>query len=331
MKSPVSLKSLSFLVLSSFVGTANAGTFSVALGGPSGLPGDEVFAPGPIPGGVGGTPFEVDGLSYGHFGVNNLSVVGGLEFSVDPAAVSAFAGSPIGMEVGSGEAASSDIYGAPFPPVGAHFGVWDGDGVGPGPNGPGGSPPLGLIDGPVGGDDVDAWDSRIPAVLPPALYYSLDPASAGAVGAAPGDILIAALAPGYAGTGAIYAPLAALGLVAGDDVDALVIIENDGMPGVFTPGVDAIVFSLAPGSPTLGGFGLSAADILIDAGAAGPLGIPTVGGLGTPGFVVPAAALDLAFTDNLNALDIIVQIPEPGTFSLLGLSLVGLLLRRRRA
>ena len=39
---------------------------------------------------------------------------------------------------------AADVYGVPFPPVFAHFGVWDGDGVGLGPSGPGGSKPLGF-------------------------------------------------------------------------------------------------------------------------------------------------------------------------------------------
>ena len=333
MKIPSSPKTNSLLALLTCagLGSGSAGTFSILAGGPTPLPGDELMFPGPFPLGIGGTPFEVNGISYGHFGVGSLALVGGFEFSVDAASVSAFPGSPIGLELATGETASADIYGAPFPPVGAHFGIWDADGAGPGPNGLGGAAPLGLGDFPPG-DDVDGWDTRIPGLIPP-IYFSLDFASAAAAGVAPGDILLAPPVPGYAavGPGGIYAGMPAMGLVPGDDIDALVVLENDGVPGVFTPGVDFIMFSLAPGSPTLGGFGISAADILVDAGGAGPLGVPTVGGVGTPGMLVPAGGLDLAFADNLNALDIRVTIPEPGTFSLLGLSLGGLLLRRRRA
>ena len=243
-------------------------------------------------------------------------------------------GSPIALEVGSGESASADVYGSPNPPGGFHFGVWDGDGIGPGPNGPGGSHPLGIMDGIAGPpDDVDGWDARLPGVIPPPVFFTLDGATSGFAGVGPGDVMFAG-GPGYAGAGppSIIAPAFALGLVGGDDVDALVVLDNDGAPGLFTPGVDVIMFSLAPGSPTLGAFGLTAADILVDAGAAGPLGVPTVGGAGTPGFVAPGVALGLLPGDNLNALDIVqVQgIPEPGSTTLLGLSLVGLLLRRRR-
>ena len=323
-----SAKSLSFFVFSMVLGGANAGTFSI-FASPTG-PGDEVFAPGPVPAGVGGTPLEVNGLSYGHVGVTTLGAFGGYQFSVAPG----FAGAPgslIAAEVGSGESAAADIYGATNPPGGFHFGVWDGDGAGPGPNGLGGSPPLGIADF-VAGDDVDGWDARLPGVVPPPVYFTLDAGTSGGLGAAPGDIFFSPTIAGYAGAGALFAPFGALGLIGpGDDVNALVVLENDGLPGVFTPGVDVIMYSLAPGSPSLGAFGLSAADILVDPAAAGFLGVPVVGGPGTPGFVAPAGALGLAPGDNLNALDIFQVIPEPGTFSLLGMSLAGLLLRRRRS
>ena len=168
--------------------------------------------------------------------------------------------------------------------------------------------------------------------MPPPVYFTLDAATAFAAGVTPGDIMFSPVFPGYAGVGApgVIAPFGALGLVPGDDVDALVVLDNDGAPGVFTPGIDAIMFSLAPGSPSLGAFGISPADILVDPGGAGLFGVPAVGGPGSPGFVAPAGAFGLLPTDNLNALDITQVIPEPSAASLFGLSLVGLLLRRRR-
>jgi len=335
MKLPLSPKSLSFLVLSSSfgAGVASAGTFSI-FGSPTGL-GDELFLPGPLPFGVGGTPLEVNGLSYGHVGVTSLGLFGGYQFSVDALVTAGAPGSLIAAEIASGESASADVYGTLNPPGGFHFGVWDGDGLGPGPNGLGGSAPLGIVDGVAGPpDDVDGWDARIPTVTPPPVYFTLDGASSGAAGVAPGDIMFSPVIPGYAAAGApaVVAPAGALGLGPGDDVNALVVLDNDGMPGTFTPGVDVIMYSLAPGSPTLGGFGISAADILVDPAAAGLLGVPTIGGAGTPGFVVPSGALGLLPGDDLNALDIVqVQnIPEPTSTSLLGLSLACLLLRHRR-
>ena len=104
-----------------------------------------------------------------------------------------------------------------------------------------------------------------------------------------------------------------LGLGALDDMDALVYFE-DGTPGP-TPG-DAVLFSLAAGSPTLGLLGASPADILIT----GPGFLP--------GIFAPAGAIGLLPTDELNALDFII--PEPGTSAMLILALFGTIRRRRR-
>ena len=314
---------LTLLSLAIASGGLRAGTFSLLAPNFFG-PGDEIFYPGPAAVGVG-TGGEVDGLSFGHFGVNSLAMIGGVEFSVDAGSMGAAPGLPIGLEVGAFDSASADIYGSPL--TGGHIGAWDGNGAGPGPNGLGGSPGLGLMDLPLG-DDIDGWDSRIFGPVPPPVYFSLAGASGGA---SSGDILFAPTVGGYSGVGAagIYATLGALGLVTEDNVDALVVLDNDGAPGDFTPGVDSILFSLAPGSPTLAAFGLSAADIFVDTGSIGPLGVPAVGGPGTPGFIASAGSMGLAFTDNLNALDIIL-VPEPGTSGLFAIGLLALVNRRRR-
>lgn len=108
-------------------------------------------------------------------------------------------------------------------------------------------------------------------------------------------------------------PAAAIGLTPGDDIDALVYIE-DGVPGP-SPG-DTILFSLTPGSATLALLGASPADVL----AASPGGVP--------GVFAPAGALALLTTDNIDALDVV---PEPSQTLLFGTALLGLALRRRRA
>ena len=318
----------SLVTLLALTSGASAGTFSLLAPNFFG-PGDELFTPGAAAVGVG-TGAEVDALSFGHFGVNSLQMISTLEFSVDAGATSASPGSPIDLEVVTGDSASADIYRSPFSttPGGSHVGAWDGNGLGPGPNGPSGAPVLGIFDAPLG-DDVDGWDSRIVGAVPPPIYFSLAAASGGA---SSGDILFSPTISGYSGVGAlgIYASLAELGLVTEDNVDALVVLDNDGAPGDFTPGVDSILFSLAPGSPTLGAFGLSAADILVNSGSAGALGVSPVGGPGTPGFVAPASSMGLAFTDNLNALDIGLPIPEPGSTGLIVLGMLGFLNRRKR-
>ena len=327
MKTSIPSFKFPLIPLLALAGGAHAGTFSLLAPNFFG-PGDELFTPGPAAIGVG-TGAEVDALSFGHFGVNSLQMISTLEFSVD-AASAATPGSPIDLEVVTGDSASADIYRSPFStaPGGSHVGAWDGNGLGPGPNGPGGSPALGIFDAPLG-DDVDGWDSRIVGAVPPPIYFSLAAAGGGATS---GDILYSPTVSGYSGIGAlgIYASLADLGLVTEDNVDALVVLDNDGAPGDFTPGIDSILFSLAPGSPTLAAFGLSAADILVNTGSAGALGVPVVGGPGSPGFVAPASSMGLAFTDNLNALDIGMPIPEPGTSGLLVLGILSLLKRRQR-
>jgi len=314
---------LTILSLSIATGGLHGGTFSLLSPNFFG-PGDEIFSPGPSAF-VVGTGSEVDGLSFGHFGVNSFNMIGGLEFSVDAGSAGAVPGLPIGLEVAAGDSASADVFRSTL--GGGHVGAWDGNGSGPGPNGPGGSPPLGIVDFTLG-DDVDGWDSRIFGAVPPPVYFSLATASGGA---SSGDILFSPTTIGYSGVGSsgIYATLGALGLVTEDNVDALVVLENDGMPGEFSPGIDAILFSLAPGSPSLGALGISPSDILVNPASSGLFGAPSVGGPGTPGFIAPASAMGLAPTDNLNALDII-PVPEPGSSLLLALGILSMANRRKR-
>lgn len=182
--------------------------------------------------------------------------------------------------------------------------------------------PLGLAE-PFGtfANDVDGFDSR-PGVLDGSIYWTVDAATAGGVPAysTPGftanDVFIGPAASGYATAPVIYVAGAALGLVAGDEMDALAVKE-DGTPG-FTPGLDGIFFSLAPGSPSLVGAGASPGDVLFSAGG-GAFGVFTAGTL-----------LGLAPTDNLDALDII-PVPEPmGLGSACAALVLGFAVWRRR-
>ncbi|MBU0617759.1 MAG: hypothetical protein KKI02_08580 [Planctomycetes bacterium] len=88
---------------------------------------------------------------------------------------------------------------------------------------------------------------------------------------------------------ALYVSPFELGLQGGDDIDAMIVIDvlDD---GYFTHGVDQIIFSLAPGSPSLDG-------------SFGPGDLFTSSGNGIFAPYCYADQLGLAPTDNLNLLD----------------------------
>lgn len=99
----------------------------------------------------------------------------------------------------------------------------------------------------------------------------------------------------------LYAPFFALGLQAGDDIDAMIVFDRaaDGSPipdGIFN-GIDVVVFSLAPGSPSLDGQGLfrspvTAADVFLV-----HFGMP-------PDILAPGAGIGMGLVvDNVNALE----------------------------
>ncbi|MCZ6783499.1 MAG: PEP-CTERM sorting domain-containing protein, partial [Proteobacteria bacterium] len=134
---------------------------------------------------------------------------------------------------------------------------------------------------------------------------------------------------GVGGDETLFASAAALMLVAGDEIDALVVFDDDG-DGVFS-GTDQVLFSLAAGSPTLIVLGASPADVLSI----------TFGGV--LGVFATAAELGLDPDDELNMLElvplvggdagatILVKVPEPSTTLLLTTALlgVGLAIRKR--
>lgn len=82
-----------------------------------------------------------------------------------------------------------------------------------------------------------------------------------------------------------------LGLLPADDIDAVVVFENG--DGLFDPGIDQVLFSLAPGSPSLE-TQFSPADLF------------TSSGFGLFERYATALDLGLAFGDNLNMLDYVV-------------------------
>ncbi len=117
----------------------------------------------------------------------------------------------------------------------------------------------------------------------------------------------------------VYAAAAALGLnpAGGDDIDALVVFDNGDF--VFTPGIDTILFSLAPGSPTLlliagpGGAAATAGDILM---AGGLVGASPVLALAAEALGLQTLRSGFAQDDNLDAFSITV-IPGPGAWIML--------------
>ena len=128
----------------------------------------------------------------------------------------------------------------------------------------------------ITGDNVHDFD----------VYFSLDPASPNLIGSG-SDIY-------FAPAGAPFGPFATpadLGLATADDIDALVIWDR-GVLGVVDPGVDYVLFSLAPGSPTLGMFGLSPAMIFVSHFS------------GTLCLFVGPGELGLRLADNVDGLDV---------------------------
>ncbi len=244
---------------------------------------------------VGG---NVDGISYGDDGLLAAGAGAGplaLQFSVTNAAAGGFWLPPVPAQnvltqgVAGEGAAGSDIFAMaapvippPFGPVacglGGNMQVYDGNGVNV-------FPPLfvpgigGLIDPPFIGpfDDVDAYELLGPGAvdyqtflsgplsgpdgLPDApVFFTVDPATAGMMGVSAAAVLVTD--PGSATGWSVYAGPAALGLAAGDDIDALLVGDSaaafPGLGGATVPArtfgphpTDFVAFSLAPGSPSL--------------------------------------------------------------------------------
>jgi hypothetical protein len=262
-------------------------------------------APGPLPPPVVGIPAAALGLVPGDvvsslsFGILPPGPAPGLEvlFSVNAATVGIpFAPPPanVSCEAAGGQAAADVFLSQPFGPplIFPNILALDGNGIPDSPCGPLPLPGLGLLE-PVGDDLTDL--ELCPAsyvfaggVLTKPVYFTLAPGSPTLVGlgATSADVLIAA-PPGFVPP-AIFFPAAAFGLIPGppgcgapvcDQIDALDLLPGGG-PGL-------VLFSLAPGSPSLGICATSAADVLLG---------------GACGVVTPAAGLGLTPADNIDAL-----------------------------
>ncbi len=262
-------------------------------------------APGPMPIPMPAIPGAALGLGPGDV-INSISfgsaapppIAPGLQFrfSVSPATVGiAFAPPPanVACEAAGGQAQGDVFLSQPAgPPLPApNVLAFDANGFPDSPCGPVPSPGLGLAEPPPIIDDLTALDMcapnavYIPGALLAPVAFTLAPGSPtlGLVGATPSTVLVA-FPPGFA-LPAVGIPPGALGLLAGDVIDALDV----GPGGAFA------WFSLAPGSPSLFACGVSPADVIFGPGA--PCAWP---------FVVPAGAFGLigavGGVDNIDAL-----------------------------
>lgn len=182
-------------------------------------------------------------------------------------------------------------------------------------------------------DDIDSACDLVGGAVPP-LYFSVTATSpslpflAGGVGESGADIFFDADAT-VGGDESLFAKWSDLKLLKPDEIDA-VGVYDDNANGLFDF-TDQVLFSLAPGSPTLALLGASAADILsVTVGPDGPIEIFAF-----------ANDLGLLHSDNINQLafirlenqsayDTIKNLtPAPGTISLLALGLAAAGRRRR--
>ncbi len=356
-----------------FAGTAQGQSFSIdglspeftvgVLGvAPAGsiLPG-EIFTPlaafGPVatpvaPPGVFAInlPGEVNALSFGRapasFNANDWA-----HFSLDrgSAGLTGTASANEFNNGGFGSEQSSDVFRSVFNSTNTIFA--DGDGVVQFGNPNPAAFPLGTGEfatfpfppqppiPPAGGADLDALDLRFNANAQGGsptgtIFMSVDASTAGSLGFSAGDVLVDPSGIGTANPN-FYASDVALGLFpGGNDIDALVVFDNG--DNQYVPGIDIVLFSLAPGSSHLGqldpitGVAINEGDILIDAASAQNL----LGSLGPNAAILHTAeSLGLRTTragfagnDNLNALDI----PEPGALTLFAAAALAAIRRRKR-
>jgi hypothetical protein len=145
-------------------------------------------------------------------------------------------------------------------------------------------------------------------------YLSLGNGSP-SLGAGSGADILWSLDTGGGLTTGVFATFALAGLLAGDDIDALALIDLN-YNGTADPG-DKALFSLAPGSPTLLAGPYSAADIFYT----------TFNNSFSVKYT--ADSLGLLFDDNVDALEVQL-VPEPATLALLLVGAAAALRFRRR-
>lgn len=152
--------------------------------------------------------------------------------------------------------------------------------------------PLGCVSAATGVRSRDQQGAGDPHALRE-VYYSLSalsPSLAHMPGdGSPADIFVDNSLHSPLGT-SLYARHDMLGLLPEDDVDALIVFDDGDQ--VFVPGLDQIIFSLAPGSPSLGEF-------------FGPADLFSTSGWGIFHLYAGAERMGLRFEDNLDLLDLV--------------------------
>ncbi len=233
---------------------------------------------------VSGANDEIRGLSFGQdFRPTGLLPI---HFSVDQGSQGA-AGTAVRAEANCNPTEpQADVFGTEAD--GSNVQVFDGDGAACGGNA---GLSLYLTEGisstnvyALDGDTCLSVDLSCDGFPDSPIFFTLAPGSPTltATVATSADILV---------TNIEYTPVkwadgaADLGLVAGDVIDALCVREDGS--GVYD-GEDLVVFSLAPGSPTLAVLSAGPADLLLP-------GQP-------PGVFYTAASLGLQATDNVDAV-----------------------------
>lgn len=134
--------------------------------------------------------------------------------------------------------------------------------------------------------ELDDLDPSMDQLHDVGVYFSLDAASPSLGGASPAAIFFTPVG----GVPGLWAGVAQLGLMPADEMDALVVWDR-GVIGASDPGVDLVLFSLAPGSPSLAG--LSPAGIFVS---------------DLTGFFcvyVQANTLGMRVVDNIDGLDVL--------------------------
>ena len=335
------------------VGPALAPSPSVGTGG-----GDDgsILAPGPLLQNIGPAGSYIDSLSTNHSS-NGLPIR--ISFSVDRVslgtAASAVAARAAAFQQPADIYTTTDLYVDPSSFAGT-LGAGPYAGVLAAPLGGAASNTL-TVNGVAGlgliapaapivagsHDNVDGFDFSFVDVAPADglfdldSYFTVNPDDAVGLGFSSADIFDVA-------AGAASNPLAAYALAGGmgldssgagtDSIDALVVFDNNliggggfGGPGA-EAGIDYALFSLSPGSASLGALGLSASDVFFtDFSGAFAL----YAGSASVGLVPLAGAAPFGGDDNIDALEL-EQVPEPSTQLLLGAGLAILTaLRRRRS